>query len=332
MPTVAAAAVEIEDLVVRYGDVVAVSGLSLAAPSGAVTAVLGPNGAGKTTTIETCEGYRKRASGVVRVLGIDPAEGSRALCERVGVMLQSGGVPGSATAAQVLAYTAGLYAHPLAVGPLSRRLGIDAFERTPFRRLSGGEQQKVKLALALVGRPELVFLDEPTAGLDPQARRDTLDLLREVRAAGVSVVLTSHLLDEAEELADHVVIVAAGRAVAAGSPADLVAAHAAAAAGHAPALRFAAAPGLDLARLLAALPSGSSAAEEGTGAYRVAGPGGAVGPDLLAQLTRWCALEGVLATDLTTGSAPAHGGLQAAYLALTNRTTDPAAPTKGARR
>jgi ABC-2 type transport system ATP-binding protein len=317
MPTVNAA-VEIADLVVSYGSVQAVRGLSLTAPAGAVTALLGPNGAGKTSTVETCEGYRRRSAGTVRVLGLDPSEQPAALHERVGVMLQSGGVPGAASAAQILAYTAGLYAHPLPVAGLSAQLGIDAFARTAFRRLSGGEQQKVKLALALVGRPELVFLDEPTAGLDPQARLDTLDLLRSVRADGVSIVVTSHLLHEAEQLADHVVIVASGRAVAAGSPADLVAAHASAADGPGPALRFTAPPGLDLDDLLSVLPAGARADEGDGGGYRVVGPGGAVGPDLLAQLTAWCASQGVMATDLTTGSATAGGGLEAAYLALTS--------------
>jgi len=317
MPTVNAA-VEIADLVVSYGSVQAVRGLSLTAPAGAVTALLGPNGAGKTSTVETCEGFRRRSAGTVRVLGLDPSQSPAALHQRVGVMLQSGGVPGAASAAQILAYTAGLYAHPLPVDALSAQLGIDAFARTAFRRLSGGEQQKVKLALALVGRPELVFLDEPTAGLDPQSRHDTLDLLRSVRADGVSIVVTSHLLHEAEQLADHVVIVAAGRAVAAGSPAELVAAHASSADGAGPALRFTAPPGLDLDDLLAALPAGASADEGDAGAYRVLGPGGTVGPDLLAQLTAWCASQGVMATDLTTGSAAAGGGLEAAYLALTS--------------
>ena len=320
MPTVDAA-VEICDLVVRYGPVEAVRGLSMTAPAGAVTAVLGPNGAGKTTTVETCEGYRRRAAGTVRVLGLDPAQRSGTLRERVGVMLQSGGVPGAASAAQVLSYSAGLYERPLPVAALSARLGIDAFARTPYRRLSGGQQQRIKLALALVGRPELVFLDEPTAGLDPQARRDTLDLLRGVRADGVAIVVTSHLMHEAEQLADHVVIVAAGRVVAAGSPADIVSAHAASRAGSGAALRFTARAGLDLDDMLTALPAGSTAVQDPPGSYRIVGPGGVVGPDLLAGVAAWCAGQGVMPIGLSTGSDPAAGGLEEAYLALTGPVT-----------
>jgi len=325
MPTVSAA-VEICDLVVRYGSVEAVRGLSMTAPAGAVTAVLGPNGAGKTSTVETCEGYRRRSGGSVQVLGVDPAQRSGALRERVGVMLQTGGVPGGASPAQVLAYSAGLYERPLSVAALSARLGIDRFARTPYRRLSGGQQQKVKLALALVGRPELVFLDEPTAGLDPQARRDTLDLLSSVRADGVAIVVTSHLMHEAEQLADHVVIVAAGTVVAAGSPAEIVSAHAASRPGSGAALRFTARVGLDLNDMLAALPSGSAAVEDPAGSYRVVGPGGAVGPDLLAQVTTWCAAQAVMPGDLSTGSDPAAGGLEEAYLALTGSATDAPEP------
>ena len=315
MPVVTEAAVEIADLVVRYADTVAVNGLSMSAPAGAVTAVLGPNGAGKTSTIETCEGYRKRAAGSVRVLGHDPATRARALRERVGVMLQSGGVPGGASATQVLAYTAGLYAHPLALGPLTEQLGIDAFARTPFRRLSGGEQQKVKLALALVGRPELVFLDEPTAGLDPAARRSTLATLKQVCADGVTIVLTSHLLHDAEELAAHVVIVVNGTVAAAGSPAALVAAHLDSGDGG-PAIRIQARAGLDLASLLSALPPGSQAQETPPGSYRIQGSPGRVEPELVAAVTHWFAAAGIVFDDFTVGT-PAPPSLETVFLSLT---------------
>ena len=299
-------AVVVEDLVVRFGSTEAVRGLSMTAPRGAITAVLGPNGAGKTTTVETCEGYRRPDAGSVRVLGLDPVGDARALRPRVGVMLQAGGVPGAVTARQVLAYAAGLFARPLDPGALSERLGIAGLGRTPFRRLSGGEQQRVRLALALVGRPEVVFLDEPTAGLDPQSRHTTWDLLRELRGDGVSVVLTTHFMDEAEELADLVVIVDEGRAVAAASPADLTADLAAAP------LRFEATSGLDLSDLSAALPHGCSVDEPVAGTYVVSGD---VSPDVLAAVTAWCAAQGVMPNGLTVG----RRSLEDVFLDLTGR-------------
>jgi ABC-2 type transport system ATP-binding protein len=212
-------AVEVTGLTKRYAGLTALDGVSLAAPEGAVTAVLGPNGAGKTTMIEICEGYRRADAGAARVLGLDPAD--RALRRRVGVMLQTGGVYPGARAVEMLRLVASYASDPLDVDALADRVGLTRVARTTYRRLSGGEQQRLKLAMAIVGRPELVFLDEPTAGLDPQSRRATWALIEELRAAGVSVVLTTHYLDEAERLADHVVVINHGRVVAAGSPSDL---------------------------------------------------------------------------------------------------------------
>jgi ABC-2 type transport system ATP-binding protein len=303
---VTAAAVEIVDLVVRFGATEAVSGLSMVAPAGKVTAVLGPNGAGKTTTVETCEGYRRPSSGRVVVLGRDPATDGADLRTRVGVMLQAGGVAGAVTARQILAYTAGLYAHPLEVGGLADRLGIDLRARTPFRRLSGGEQQRVRLALAVIGRPEVVFLDEPTAGLDPQARHATWDLLSELRADGVTVLLTTHFMEEAEELADHVVIVDHGRVVAAASPGELMAN------GSDRALRFRGPAGLDLSTLTATLPEGSRSTEDPAGSYRVDGD---VGPALLAQVAAWCAGNDFMPEGLGVGRRT----LEDVFLELTGR-------------
>ena len=217
----AAVAVEVRGLVKRYRDLVAVDGLDLRAQGGLVTAVLGPNGAGKTTTVEICEGFRRADAGTVRVLGLDPVRDAARLRPRVGVMLQAGGIYGSVTPATALAHAARLYRHPLPPDQLVERLGLGRAAATPFKRLSGGEQQRTLLALALVGRPELVFLDEPTAGLDPQSRRAVWELLRELRGAGVTVLLTTHYLEEAEELADHVVIVDRGQVVAEGSPSTL---------------------------------------------------------------------------------------------------------------
>ncbi|WP_031506798.1 ABC transporter ATP-binding protein [Streptomyces megasporus] len=284
------AAVEVTGLVKRYGDRTAVNGLDLTVRRGTVTAVLGPNGAGKTTTIETCEGYRRPDAGTVRVLGLDPISDATALRPRIGVMLQSGGIYPTVRAAEMLRHTAALHAHPLDVDALIERLGLDGCGRTPYRRLSGGQQQRLALAMAVVGRPELVFLDEPTAGLDPQARRSAWDLVRELRADGVTVVLSTHFMDEAEELSDDVAIIDAGRVIARGSPEELCRG------GAENTLRFTGRPGLDLRSLLKALPSGTAAAEPVPGSYRLTG---AVDPRLLATVTSWCAQNGVMPDSIS---------------------------------
>src|SRR5690242_16988398 len=205
----------------RYGDKVAVDGLSLTVATGSITAVLGPNGAGKTTTLETAEGYRSPHSGTVRVLGLDPVRDHRALLPRIGVMLQGGGAWSGVRADEMLRHVSRLHAHPLDLAALSARLGLGDCGRTPYRRLSGGQQQRLGLAMALVGRPEIVFVDEPTAGMDPAARRTTWELLEELRGAGVTVVLTTHYMDEAERLADRIHIIDRGRLIASGTPEEL---------------------------------------------------------------------------------------------------------------
>ncbi len=304
------AAVEVVDLVKRYGSgpggVTAVDGLSLTVKRGTVTAVLGPNGAGKTTTIETCEGYRRPDSGTVRVLGLDPIRDRAALKPRVGVMLQSGGVYPTAQAAEMLRHVARLHAHPLDPEMLLERLGLQSVRRTPFRRLSGGQQQRLALAMAIVGRPELVFLDEPTAGLDPQARRATWELIGQLRAAGVTVVLATHYMDEAERLADEVFIVDHGKVIAAGSPAELTAR------GAENILTFSGPPGLYLDSLAKALPEDARVRETSPGCYRVEGT---VNPQLLATVTSWCAAHGVM----PEGLAVARRTLEDVFLELTGR-------------
>ncbi|MFD8379468.1 ABC transporter ATP-binding protein [Streptomyces sp. NPDC059679] len=278
-------AVDILGLVKRYGSKTAVDGLDLSIARSTVTAVLGPNGAGKTTTVETCEGYRRPDAGTVRVLGLDPVTQAAALRPRIGVMLQSGGVYSGARAEEMLRHTAGLYAHPLDVDHLIEWLGLGSCGRTTYRRLSGGQQQRLALAMAVVGRPELVFLDEPTAGLDPQARRATWDLVRDLRRDGVTVVLTTHYMDEAEELADDVAIVDGGKVIAQGSPEQLCRG------GAENTLRFSGRPALDLASLLKALPADSTADELTPGSYRVTGK---IDPQLLATVASWCAQNGVM--------------------------------------
>ncbi|WP_228640022.1 ABC transporter ATP-binding protein [Microtetraspora sp. AC03309] len=297
-----APAVEVRDLVKRYGRTTAIDGLTLSCARGEVTAILGPNGAGKTSTIEICEGFRRPDGGSVRVLGRDPSDSS--LKARVGVMLQSGGVPPAMRAGEWLRLMARFHAHPLDPAALLDRLGLSEHARTPYRRLSGGQQQRLSLVGAIVGRPELVFLDEPTAGLDPQARYACWDVVTGLREAGVSVVLTTHYMDEAEKLADQVIIIDHGRVVATGTPATLTGAERQ--------LRFRARPGLNLDELLSALPQGSAAKESPAGHYIIEGQ---VAPGLLATVTAWCASEGVTTEDLSIERRT----LEDVFLELTGR-------------
>jgi ABC-2 type transport system ATP-binding protein len=316
---VSAPALAITDLIMRYGDKVAVDGLNLSVPQGVIAAVLGPNGAGKTTTLETCEGYRTPQGGEVRVLGLDPVTDRRRLLPRIGVMLQGGGAWSGVRATEMLRHVASMYAHPLDVGMLVDRLRLGDCGRTPYRRLSGGQRQRLGLAMALIGRPELVFVDEPTAGLDPQARRTVWALLEELRSDGVTTVLTTHFMEEAERLADQVFVVDHGRVVAAGTPTALTTAaidgSAGGGQGRGPGqgdLAFRARPGLDVGSLQAVLPPGLRVTEETAGEYAVHGP---VGPEALARVTTWCAERGVLPEGLHVGRRT----LEDVFLELTGR-------------
>ncbi len=300
-------AVDVRGLVMTYGATRAVDGLDLQVEPGTITSVLGPNGAGKTTTVETCEGFRRPQSGSVRVLGLDPVVDAARLRPRVGVMLQSGGAWSGVRADEMLHHVARLHAHPLDVDALVDRLGLSAAGRTPFRRMSGGMQQRLGLAMAIVGRPELVFLDEPTAGLDPQARRATWELVSELRDSGTTVVLTTHFMDEAEALSDRVHIVDAGRVIASGTPAEL------AEAGARNTIRFTARPGLDVQSLMGALPHGTKVEETTAGHYVIAGE---VDPELLATFTAWCAGQGVLAESVLVE----RQSLEDRFLDLTGRS------------
>jgi ABC-2 type transport system ATP-binding protein len=302
-------AVEIDGLVMRYGEKVAVDGLSVTVERGSITAVLGPNGAGKTTTLETAEGYRRPHAGAVRVLGLDPVRERRALLPRIGVMLQGGGAWSGVRADEMLRHIARLHAHPLELGALSERLGLGDCGRTPYRRLSGGQQQRLGLAMAIVGRPEIAFVDEPTAGMDPAARRTTWELLEELRQAGVTVVLTTHYMDEAERLADRIHIIDHGRLIASGTPLELTrGAHAA------------------TIRLVVTKPFPPDAPESLRRALGervevtlldqlsivVTGPADA---SSLAVVSRWCEDNGVLPESLTLGQR----NLEDVFLELTGR-------------
>ena len=309
MPAAADLAVEVRGLRMTYGATVAVDGLDLTVERGSVTAVLGPNGAGKTTTLETCEGYRKPQQGTVRVLGLDPQADRRALLPRIGVMLQSGGAWSGVRAEEMLRHVAALHAHPLPVEVLVDRLGLGSCGRTPYRRLSGGQQQRLSLAMALVGRPELLFVDEPTAGMDPQGRRDTWDLLEELREDGVTTVLTTHYLEEAERLADQVHIVDSGRLVASGAPLELTRGGTTRTIRLVVTQPFPPQAPASLQRELG--PATEVVAVSGT-SLLITGPADA---STLATVSAWCQVQGVLPESLTLGQRT----LEDVFLQLTGR-------------
>ncbi|CAN5650086.1 ABC transporter ATP-binding protein [soil metagenome] len=297
--------IEVSDLVVRYGELAAVDGLSFTVGAGEVLALLGPNGAGKTTTVETCEGFRRPDGGQVRVLGLDPVRDRRRLSQRVGVMPQAGGVHPGIRPPEALAHYSALYDRPADPVALLERVGLGDRRRSTWRQLSGGEQQRLSLALALVGGPEVAFLDEPTAGIDIGGRRLVHQLIDELRADGVTVVLTTHDLADAEKLADRVVIVDHGRVVAAGTAAELMAP----AGGEE--IRFGAPAGLDVVSLGAAV--GGPVTEETPGEYRV---GVAPSPSAVAALTAWLAEHDLPLADLRAG----RQRLEDVFLRLTDRT------------
>lgn len=267
-----------------------VSGVSLHAEPGQVTALLGANGAGKTTTLECAQGLQKRTGGTISLLGQDPASAGAALRARVGVMLQDGGLPPSARPLPLLRHIAGLYENPWPVDELADRLGIGGFARTTVRRLSGGQRQRLALAAALVGRPEVLFLDEPSAGLDPQSRQLVFDLIAELRDGGMGIVLTTHLMDDAQRLADYVYIIDGGRNVAEGTVQQLLQRSPGVEEGgeHVRTLVFDAPPGLDLGGVL---PAGVEASEPRAGSYTVTG---ALTPRHLAALAAWWEAQDIM--------------------------------------
>ena len=304
-------AISVQGLCKRYGELTVLDGLDLDVRRGQLVALLGPNGAGKTTTVEILEGYRRPDGGEVRVLGLDPRRDGGALRPRVGVMLQQGGIMPAARPRELVRLHARLFADPADTDGLLELLGLTHAATRPYKLLSGGEKQRLALALALVGRPELLMLDEPTAGMDPAAKATVRALIGDMRAAGRTILLTTHELADVERLADHVVVIDRGRLLAAGTPAELVA-------GSAPALRFRLAttdgrdPALDteeLAGLGAAL--GGTIEDDGSaGRHRLAGR--EPDPRAVAVLAAWCAERGLLLAELrTTG-----GTLEERFLEL----------------
>ncbi|MBU3067909.1 ABC transporter ATP-binding protein [Nocardia sp. NEAU-G5] len=299
-------AVKVDGVVKRFGETTAVDGLGFEVQRAEVVALLGPNGAGKTTTVEMCEGFSAPDAGTVRVLGLDPIADTDALRPRIGVMLQGGGAYPGSKAGEMLDLVASYSANPLDPQWLLNTLGLQDARRTPYRRLSGGQQQRLALACALVGRPEMVFLDEPTAGMDAQARHLVWELIDALRRDGVGVLLTTHMMDEAEQLADRLVIIDHGRVVAAGTPTEVTSA------GAEGRLHFTAPPKLDLTLLTTALPEGFSPQETSPGSYLLRGD---ITPQVLATLTAWCARIDVLPTDIRIDQRR----LEDVFLELTGR-------------
>jgi ABC-2 type transport system ATP-binding protein len=301
-------AIEVAGLEKRYGDRNAVDGVSLRIARGEVFGLLGPNGAGKTTTVETLEGYRKPDAGTVRVLGFDPQGDAPNLRPRIGVMLQEGGLYPGVRPLEALKLFAALYPNPDDPERLLDLVGLREVAGTYVRRLSGGECQRLSLALALIGRPELVFLDEPTAGMDPRARATTWQLVRDLRDAGTTVVLTTHHMDEAEHLCDRLAIMDRGRIVTEGTPADITNVG-----GHD--LHFSTNAGLDLPALASALSLGAHRVHEtAPGEYTIAA---AATPELVADLAIWLRDKGYGLTELRTARAT----LEEVFLQLTRDET-----------
>jgi ABC-2 type transport system ATP-binding protein len=314
--TPATPAIEVADVVKHYGDLRALDGLSLTIAPGEVFGLLGPNGAGKTTTVEILEGYRRADAGRVRVLGLDPTRDGPRLRPRIGVMLQEGGLYPGLRPPELLALFAAYYDDPEDPDVLLDVVGLRDASRTMVRRLSGGQRQRLSLALALVGRPQVVFLDEPTAGMDPHARATTWRLVRDLAGRGVTVMLTTHAMDEAEHLCDRVAIVDHGRIVAEGAPADLTRSVAR------DELGFVSEPGIVTADLAAGLGLAEERVREARpGEYVVAAPGS---PALVADLAVWMRDHGHHIDELRTG----RRSLEEVFLRLTSetRSDEPADP------
>ena len=304
-----AAAVVVEDLRKRYDDRAVVDGVSFTVAPGELVALLGPNGAGKTTTVEIVEGYRRADTGTAQVLGEDPARGGRSLRARVGLMLQSGGIDLRARPRETIVQYARFHDDPRDPDELLDVLGLRSVASTPFRRLSGGERQRLGLALALVGQPEVLILDEPTAGLDPEARAVVRELIAAQRAAGVAILLTSHDLVDVERLADRIVVLVAGRVAASGTATEL-------AAGLRPRLRFRLDRPLEtgeLERLNTALGAAAGTTNHPTGDRAWLEVANAEpSPDLIAALAEACRDVGLLIVESSTGG----GSLEDVYLEL----------------
>lgn len=268
--------VVVENLTVQYGSLTAVNNVSFLAPTGAVTVILGPNGAGKTSTIEVCEGFRTASSGSVRVLGLNPTTDHAALTQRMGVMLQGGGVYPSVRVRDVVSHFCALYGKKVNAADLLEQVGLTQRATSTWRRLSGGEQQRVSLALALAAQPDVAFLDEPTSGVDIDGRDVIRDIIADLSHNGTTVVLASHDMAEAEKVATHAVLFNQGSVVASGELSSLL--------GVRKRLRFTSSEGVDLVALGGA--AGSPAHHLGHGVYEIAAESS---PRLIGKITQWLA-------------------------------------------
>lgn len=287
----------------------AVNGLSLEIYKGQVTVLLGANGAGKTTTLACAQGLIKPDGGTVSLLGQHPWGASPDLRARVGIMLQDGGLPPAVRPIPLLRHVARMYANPLDIDEISSRLGIDAFNGTTIRRLSGGQKQRVALAAAIIGQPEVLFLDEPTAGLDPQSRAVVFDIIREQRQAGVAVILTTHLLDDAQRIADYVYMIERGSVVLSGTLNQVLKAGSQ----NEKTLTFAAPPGLTQELIFSSEHiKNINLAEESTGFYRLTGN---LSPQHLAELATYWANHGIMPGELELASR----SLEDVFLELSGR-------------
>jgi ABC-2 type transport system ATP-binding protein len=283
--------VVVENLSVSYGDLVAVDNVSFEAPSGGVTVILGPNGAGKTSTIEVCEGFRTAKSGSARVLGLDPVSDHRALTERMGVMLQGGGVYPSARVRDVVSHFCALHNKGVNATQLIERVGLSNRSTGTWRKLSGGEQQRLSLALALAADPDVIFLDEPTSGVDIDGRDIIADIIRDLAARGTTVVLASHDMAEAEKVATHAVLFNSGKVIASGEILTLLTSRK-----H---LRFTSSVGLVPAELAVSI--NSPVVAIGDGVYEVASE---PTPQLMTRISQWLADNShpLLGVDMGTES------------------------------
>ena len=300
-------ALEVDNVVKEYGEKRAVDGLTFTARRGELLALLGPNGAGKTTTIEMCEGFTTPTSGSIRVLGIDPVTQPQKVRDRIGIMLQGGGSYASLKVREILQLAARYNTNPHDPDWLIELLGLEGVAKTTYRRLSGGQQQRLSLALAMIGRPELIFLDEPTAGMDAQSRLAVWDIIQAMKRDGTTVLLTTHLMDEAETLADDVAIIDHGKLVAQGSPAELTSHE------EYPVVAVRTDRELDVHLLndeLRAL--GISAEAVSPQRYRILGAGS---PAVIEALARSAAQQNVLIRDLSVS----HRDLEDVFLDITGR-------------
>ncbi|WP_188754652.1 ABC transporter ATP-binding protein [Microbacterium album] len=298
------AIIEVDGLTKRYGRRTILDGVDLAVEPGEIFGILGPNGAGKTTTVECIEGLRTPDSGRIRVDGLDPARDERQLRQILGVQLQESELPPKLRVGEALALYSSFYGDPVDWRELVAGLRLSDRLGTPFRRLSGGQKQRVSVALALVGRPKVVVLDELTTGLDPQSRRDVRGLIEGIRERGVTVLLVSHFMEEAERLCDRLAVIDRGRVVASGTPSALISRV-----GAPQRLRFRTSRPFAL-EILRALPDVASVEEWG-GHVRVTGADG-----ILHRVTAALADAGVQAEELSVGRAT----LDDAFLALTGRS------------